>query len=219
MRITWASFIFLWKHQCNKCWQCQRKNWYFAPAKLHLSLWCQILVGARLHKIEQNCTKLYKIAQNCTKLYKMISLFGFQFQALAIEVAGHRLLWIDEQSLIAALLDWEKEPARPAFFSCFLFLLQIYASDCFIFARLVGWLVGWLVGVTNNFPSPNDSSSFAYSVLFLLCGPNIVILQIFSSFSTSTSTFRNNIYNFWIGIFISQSRIHQVSTTSVSEID
>ena len=56
-------------------------------------------------QIAQNCTKLYKIAQNCTKLYMMISLFGFQFQALAIEVAGHRLLWIDEQSLIAALLD------------------------------------------------------------------------------------------------------------------
>ena len=56
-------------------------------------------------QIAQNCTKLYKIVQNCTKLYKMISLFGFQFQALAIEVAGHRLLWIDEQSLIAALLD------------------------------------------------------------------------------------------------------------------
>ena len=55
-------------------------------------------------QIAQNCTKLYKIAQNCPKLY-MISLFGFQFQALAIEVAGHRLLWIDEQSLIAALLD------------------------------------------------------------------------------------------------------------------
>ena len=59
----------------------------------------------KLYKIAQNCTKLCMIAQNCIKLYKMISLFGFQFQALAIEVAGHRLLWIDEQSLIAALLD------------------------------------------------------------------------------------------------------------------
>ena len=59
----------------------------------------------KFYKIAQNCTKLCMIAQNCIKLYKMISLFGFQFQALAIEVAGHRLLWIDEQSLIAALLD------------------------------------------------------------------------------------------------------------------
>ena len=78
--------------------------------------WSQIAQNCtKLYKIEQNCTKLYKIAQkcaklykiaqNCTKLYMMISLFGFQFQALAIEVAGHRLLWIDEQSLIAALLD------------------------------------------------------------------------------------------------------------------
>ena len=52
-----------------------------------------------MYKILEDCTKLYE------KLYMMISLFGFQFQALAIEVAGHRLLWIDEQSLIAALLD------------------------------------------------------------------------------------------------------------------
>ena len=66
--------------------------------------WSQIAQNCtKLYKIAQKCAKLYKIAQNCTKL--MISLFGFQFQALAIEVAGHRLLWIDEQSLIAALLD------------------------------------------------------------------------------------------------------------------
>ena len=68
--------------------------------------WSQIAQNCtKLYKIAQKCAKLYKIAQNCTKLFMMISLFGFQFQALAIEVAGHRLLWIDEQSLIAALLD------------------------------------------------------------------------------------------------------------------
>ena len=68
--------------------------------------WSQIAQNCtKLYKIAQKCAKLYKIAQNCTKLYMMISLFGFQFQALAIEVAGHCLLWIDEQSLIAALLD------------------------------------------------------------------------------------------------------------------
>ena len=68
--------------------------------------WSQIAQNCtKLYKIAQKCAKLYKIAQNCTKLYMTISLFGFQFQALAIEVAGHRLLWIDEQSLIAALLD------------------------------------------------------------------------------------------------------------------
>ena len=68
--------------------------------------WNQIAQNCtKLYKIAQKCAKLDKIAQNCTKLYMMISLFGFQFQALAIEVAGHRLLWIDEQSLIAALLD------------------------------------------------------------------------------------------------------------------
>ena len=48
----------------------------------------------------------------------------------------------------------------------------------------LGWVVGQLVGVAINFPSPNDSS-FSFSSLLLLCGPNILLHQIFSSFSFS----------------------------------
>ena len=49
----------------------------------------------------------------------------------------------------------------------------------------LGWVVGQLVGVAINFPSPNDSS-FSFSSLLLLCGPNILLHQIFSSFSFSS---------------------------------
>ena len=50
-----------------------------------------------------------------------------------------------------------------------------------LYIRPVSWLIGRLVGVTINFPFPNDSS-FSFSGLLLLRGPNILLHQIFSSF-------------------------------------
>ena len=145
MRITWASFIFLWKHQCNKCWQCQRKNWYFAPAKLHLSLWCQILVGARLHKlykIVQDCTKMCKIVQDCTKLYQIVhDDFSFWFSVSSPGDWGGRAPFA---------LDWwtkfDRGPFRLRKRACptFVFFLLFIANLCLwlLYIRPVGRLVG-----------------------------------------------------------------------------
>ena len=57
--------------------------------------------------------------------------------------------------------------------------------------------VGRLVGVTIIFPSPNDSS-FSFSGILLLRGPNILLHQIFSSFSFFFRLLHKKIFSFFI---------------------
>ena len=79
------------------------------------------------------------------------------------------------QSAYLSILSIDNDILRNSAVSC----LTFEKADCTIFARSVGWstpaliLFLWII------------SSFPVSILLLLRGPNIVLLQLFSSFSLS----------------------------------
>ena len=103
----------------------------------------------------------------------LTEIFSLWLQQLQIEK--------DFLSVCFNLTMFKRKMSHQTYLCLYFYFLTFEKADCTIFTRLVGRSVG----VTINFPFPNDSS-FSFSGLLLLRGPNILLHQIFSSFSFSS---------------------------------